>query len=449
MEIEKKIDDIFSRGAGQFIDPDGAFRKKLLLKAKGKYNKDIIIKYGVDPTRPDIHLGHAVCFRKLRQLQELGCKVVFLVGDFTAMIGDPTGKSKTRPNIDLEEVKSNVKTYLEQVGKLVDISSEKSFDWIPNSDWYASITDFPGLNLDEQTKNWKESKLQSRLSWRKGRIELVTLVSFVLNGLKKITFAQLIDRDMFQDRIKEGKELYMHEMLYPVFQGLDSYLIHKIYGSCDLELGGTDQTFNMLVGRHLMQQAEEKVEPQTVVSFRLLEGTDGNEKMSKSLDNYIGITEEPNSMFGKVMSIPDTSIVNYFELATEVPMDEIKLIKSSIKNNSINPRDAKVRLAREIVALYHGDDEAAKAEEYFVNTFSKGEIPEDIPEAKVEEGTRLLDLIVSLGFAESKGDARRKIEQGGVELGGEKITDPNSVLVADHSGKVLKIGKKDFVKIVF
>lgn len=198
-----------------------------------------------------------------------------------------------------------------------------------------------------------------------------------------------------------------------------------------------------------MQQAEEKVEPQTVVSFRLLEGTDGNEKMSKSLDNYIGITEEPNSMFGKVMSIPDTSIVNYFELATEVPMDEIKLIKSSIKNNSINPRDAKVRLAREIVALYHGDDEAAKAEEYFVNTFSKGEIPEDIPEAKVEEGTRLLDLIVSLGFAESKGDARRKIEQGGVELGGEKITDPNSVLVADHSGKVLKIGKKDFVKIVF
>jgi len=465
MEIEKKIDDIFSRGVGQFIDPDGAFRKKLLAKAKGEYDKDIIIKYGVDPTRPDIHLGHAVCFRKLRQLQDLGCKVIFLVGDFTAMIGDPTGKSKTRPNIDLEEVESNVETYLNQVGRLLISDDENKFGWIPNSEWYYGVTDIKSpseeklLNVTEKAAKWESTRFQKNFPWRNGVIDNVSLATFVLYGLKKVTYARLIERDMFQNRIKEGRELYMHEMLYPVFQGLDSYLIHKIYKGCDLEAGGTDQTFNMLMGRQLMESADID-EPQSVLSFRLLEGTDGNEKMSKSLDNYIGITEEPNSMFGKVMSIPDTSIINYFELATEVPMEEIESIREAIDNHSMNPRDAKVRLAKEIVALYHGAAEAAKAEEYFVNTFSKGEIPEDIPTTLVSivnpqaDGAKkyetAVDLIVRMGFAKSKSDAWRKVEQGGVSIDGEKLAPEDIGITKDrYDGKVLKVGKKDFVKIVF
>lgn len=475
MEIEKKIDDIFSRGVGQFIDPDGTFRKKLLAKAKGEYDKDIIIKYGVDPTRPDIHLGHAVCFRKLRQLQDLGCKVIFLVGDFTATIGDPTGKSKTRLEMEQKDVESNVQTYLDQIDFLLD-TEERVFSWIRNSDWFYSPADIRGDVVKEcgfiDEKGNKipikgDSLVSRSMAYIETRMQKISLHRDVIHSvslqnalfvLRKITHSQLIERDMFQDRLNKGEPLFVHEMLYPVFQGLDSNVLHKIYGSCDLEVGGTDQTFNMLMGRDVMEM--ENISPQAVMTLNLLEGTDGKEKMSKSLDNYIGITEELNSMFGKVMSIPDTSIINYFELATEVPMEEIESIREAIDSNSMNPRDAKVRLAREIVALYHGAEEAAKAEEYFVNTFSKGEIPEDIPTTLASivdpqaDGAKkyetVVDLIVRMGFAKSKSDAWRKVEQGGVSIDGEKLAPEDIGITKDrYDGKVLKVGKKDFVKIVF
>lgn len=450
--LEKKIDEVLSRGVGEFIDPDNTFRKKLVAKASGLFDGEIIIKYGVDPTRPDIHLGHAVCFRKLRQLQELGCKIIFLVGDFTAMIGDPTGKSKTRPKIDLDEVRLNVKTYLDQVGRLLVSDDSKQFDWIPNSDWYVGIHDMfadePSTELEKKVSAWKDSRFQGKLR-SDNHINTVTLVTFILNGLKQITYARLIERDMFQDRIASGRELYMHEMLYPVFQGLDSCLIYNTFGACDLEVGGTDQTFNMLVGRHLMESnPASSMPPQAVLSFRLLEGLDGKEKMSKSLNNYIAITDTPNEMLGKVMSLPDTSIVNYFKLCTDISLSEIEVIEAKL-GGELNPRDAKLRLAKEIVTIYHGTEEAEKAEGYFIQAFSKKEIPDDIREVKLSESVKLIDFLVEQGLATSKGDARRKIEQGGVSLDGEKLTELDMLLESVHAGRVMKVGKKDFVKIVF
>lgn len=470
-ELKIKIEDLFSRGIGEFIDPNDTFKNKLIAKAEGKYDKDIIIKYGVDPTRPDIHLGHAVCFWKLRQLQELGCKIVFLVGDFTAQIGDPTGKSKVRPELELEEVEKNVATYVEQVERIINVEKDenngvkinsKSFSWIRNSDWYAGITDMfvpghmPGIanNSENKAKLWQATRMQNSIR-KDGSIDNVTFFTF-LAVLRRITHARLIDRDMFKDRLKNGQELYMHEMMYPVLQGIDSFVLHKIYGSCDLEVGGTDQTFNMLMGRDVMSgDRENPQEPQSVLSFKLLVGTDGKEKMSKSLDNYIAITEEPDQMFGKVMSMPDSSIINYFELCTSVPMNEIKKIEKEMFDETLNPRDAKLRLAGEIVEIYHGEQAAREAREFFINTFSKKEIPTDIAEQVVQWSEpidawqNIIDFAVSAGFAASKGDAKRKLEQGGFSIDGVKVSEVMILSPELHDGKILKVGKRDFVKIIF
>ncbi len=468
-ELEKKLDDIFKRGVGEFIDPDDVFRKKLIAKAEGKYDKDIIIKYGVDPTRPDIHLGHAVCFWKLRQLQDLGCKVVFLVGDFTAQIGDPTGKSKVRPELEQKEIDKNMQTYLDQVDKMLKVD-DKSFSWIRNSDWFTvseDITLFDGVEilvegLDEngnknkikldkadiavKAKIWEQSRMQVT-HLKKNGIHVMTLRN-LLWSLKHITHARLIERDMFQERLKKSEPLYMHEMLYPVLQGSDSYVIEKIYGSCDLEVGGTDQTFNMIMGRDVM--SDNNLEPQSVLALDLLVGTDGTEKMSKSLDNYIAITDEPNQVFGKIMSVPDSVIANYFELCTTMPLEDIRKIEADMAAGTLNPRDAKLQLAGEIVKIYHSQAEAEKASQYFVKTISNKETPTEVAEFKVEtKEIKLSELLVASGNATSIGDARRKIEQGGVSVDGEKILDPNLIINSSFDNKVFKIGKLGWVKVKF
>ena len=331
IENTEKESDLLVRGVRDFVDPDDHLRKKILENPSG-----VVIKFGVDPTRPDIHLGHAVVFRKLRKFQDLGCKVVFLVGDFTSLIGDPTGNSKVRPEIEQKEIEANMKTYLDQVGKIL-LTDKKVFAWIRNSDWYYSSTDLADdperkveMNIEQDGKTIKasfpgnsflaksivhnETRMQKQFS--SGKIWDLT-VRGLLWTLRGVTQGRLINRDMFQDRLKRGEELYMHEMLYPVLQGIDSFMIANIFGTCDLEVGGSDQTFNMLMGRDVMKM--NKQNPQAVLSFEILEGLDGKEKMSKSLDNYVAITDEPENMYGKIMSLPDSLITKYFKLCTYTP----------------------------------------------------------------------------------------------------------------------------------
>lgn len=453
---KQKVDEIFSRGVGEFVDPDGKFREKL-----EKTPKEVVIKFGVDPTRPDIHLGHAVVLRKLRQFQDLGCKVVFLVGDYTAQIGDPTGKSKIRPEIQLTEILNNMKTYLDQVVKILR-TEEGVFSWIKNSDWFTDVSDIAlGTGKEKEIKikvgdeektypNTFAGKAQLLDDTRMQKTHLknstiyTTSLSRVLGTLRHITFSRLSARSMFRERIDNKEELYMHEMLYPVLQGIDSSVLALIYGTCDIEVGGTDQTFNMLMGRDIMKMYNQP--EQAVLAFKILEGTDGKEKMSKSLDNYIGITDEPNDMYGKVMSIPDSSIVNYFELCTFTPMEEIEEIKKKLEKNSVNPKDLKMNLAKQIVAIYHGEDKAQKAEENFVNTFQKGEIPEEMIELQMEKEKTLMDLLVETKILSSKSDFRRLIEEGAISNldTSEKTTDANFI---PKSGMKFKIGKRKFVRI--
>ena len=464
-DIEKRVEDVLTRGVGEFIDPDGAFREKLLKKARGEYDKPIIIKYGIDPTRPDIHLGHAVCFRKLREFQDLGCKVVFLVGDYTAMIGDPTGKSKARPMVEFDRIRENTKSFIDQLGAILNVGDKSDsdfFSWITNSDWYFTVTDLivsDGVNvfsgkddkqidrnsIEGKAEVWKESRMQINYL-KKKKIESVSF-SNLLYTLRHISHAQLLERDMFQERKKKNEPLFMNEMLYPVFQGIDSLVLGKVYGSCDLELGGTDQTFNMLMGRNVMEI--DKQNPQSTLSIRILEGTDGKEKMSKSLGNYISIAEEPGSIFGKVMSLPDSSIVNYFELCTDASLREIDSIKKGIESGDMNPRDAKLRLGQEIVKIYHGEEASREARERFVLMFSKREIPSDIREVKLTGEMSLLDFLVREGFATSRGDARRKIEQGGVEVDGVKVLDRVLTLTDTGESTIVRCCKKDFARVIF
>ncbi len=465
-KIILKIDDILTRGVGQFIDPDGVFRKKLLAKAMGQYQKDIIVKFGVDPTRPDIHLGHAVILRKLRQLQDLGCKVVFLVGDFTAQIGDPTGKSKVRPEIEQKEVEENVKTYLDQVGKILRTDNPGLFDWIRNSDWFYGVSDIfvpepatvSGVDFDNKPFSVKFAPNsffakagvydQTRMQKKFGKVESVTFAT-LLWTLKHITHGRLIQRDMFQDRIARGEELFLHEILYPILQGIDSLLLFKIYGSCDLEVGGTDQTFNMLMGRDVMRAS--KAEEQSVLSFELLVGTDGKEKMSKSLDNYIGITDAPADMYGKVMSIPDSALATYFELCTYTSLDGVKEILSKIDKGG-NPRDVKMRLAKEIVSIYHGEVVAVSAEAEFVSIFQNGGMPSTMPEIRVEKDEYEAFNLVWTYFAENEGEKsnteiRRLFDQGAISLNEEKITDMHAK-INPKNGDIFRIGKKTWFRVI-
>ena len=461
-EIEERIEEIFKRGVGTFVDPDDIFRKKLIAKAKGTSKEEIIIKFGVDPTRPDIHLGHAVVLRKLRQLQDMGCKVVFLIGDFTAQIGDPTGKSKSRPEIEQAAVEENVKTYLEQVGKILTLDAAV-FSWIRNSDWFYSVTDItldPTMQVNWNIKdnegiervipmNDPNSFVSKALVFDKTRMQTSMLkknargVTFatILSILRRITMSQLIERDMFQDRIKNHEPLFMHEMLYPVMQGIDSSILFDIYESCDLEVGGTDQTFNMLMGRTVMEVAKKR--PQAVLAFELLVGLDGKEKMSKSLDNYVGITDEPNDMFGKLMSIPDAVLPKYFELCTYTPLHTVQEIEKNLGTGKLHPKEIKMNLAEQIVEIYHGAPLGKSARENFVNTFQKKEIPDDIAVVKVKKGTLLVDALLEAGVVESKTDFRRLLTDGAIRKNGEeKLVNPQEA-INEHI--VLKVGKLRFI----
>lgn len=469
-EIEARVDDILTRGVGTFVDPNGVFRKKLIAKANGTSTAEIIVKFGVDPTRPDIHLGHAVVLRKLRQMQDMGVKVIFLIGDFTALIGDPTGKSKVRPEVDQAAINENMRTYLEQVDKILLVERDgsgamkdgRSFSWMRNSDWFYGVTDitpegasqsaltaeFDGKKINipiasnsfvSKAVVYENTRMQKSFLSRTA-VHSVSLVN-MLAVLRKISLAQLIERDMFQDRIKSGEPLYMHEMLYPVMQGIDSDVLAQVYGSCDLEVGGTDQTFNMLIGRKVMEMT--KKEPQAVLAFDLLVGLDGKEKMSKSLDNYVGITDEPNDMFGKLMSIPDSVLPKYFELCTYTPVAEVREIEKKMSSGKLHPKEVKMDLAEQIVNIYHGAEAGKGAREHFVNTFQKKEIPENIPVVIVAKGTLLVDALLAEKFVESKTDFRRLMTDGAIRKNGEeKLTDPQAVL---NEPIILKIGKHRFV----
>lgn len=462
MNRETEIQELLTRGVATYIDPDKSFSQKLESNPKG-----IVIKFGVDPTRPDIHLGHAVVLRRLRKFQDLGCKVVFLIGDYTTQIGDPTGKSKVRPEISQQEIEQNMKTYLEQVGKILR-TDEDVFTWIRNSEWFLNVSDItPGdkteikLSIDSKEENvHKEVPVNpnsfvgkavlfenTRMQKTHIKNENVHIVSFsnILSTLRHITHARLIERDMFQERLKSGGELYMHEMLYPVIQGIDSAILHKIYGACDLEVGGTDQTFNMLVGRDVMKM--NKQVPQAVLSFDLLVGLDGKEKMSKSLDNYVAINDEPSDMYGKIMSIPDSALAEYFTLCTYTPQNDIDEIVSQMQNNKVNPKDIKMRLAGEIVAMYHGEGARVIAEQDFITKFQKKEIPDEVPEYTASQDELLMDVFKKADVVESNNEFRRLVEESAITLltdENQKISDPQ---IHAKEG-VYKIGKKRFIKIV-
>ncbi|MFC1756362.1 tyrosine--tRNA ligase [Patescibacteria group bacterium] len=398
-DIDKKIGEILARGVNKIIKKDS-------LEKKLKSGKILRIKHGVDPTTSDLHLGYAVAYRKLKQLQDLGHTIVFLIGDFTGRFGDPTDKKdSSRKMRGKEEVKELAGNYINQLGKILNIDK---VEIRYNGEWYDKMS---AENL---------IKLMSKFSARR-----------------------MLERDMFQERDKNGLEISLHEPVYPVLQGYDSVMLES-----DLTVIGNDQEFNELQGRRI--QEIEGQDPQDLIIVPLLIGTDGKQKMSQSLNNYIGITEEPNSMFGKVMSISDTSIANYFELCTDVPMDEIKKMEEDMKAEKKNPRDLKLQLAEEIVKIYHGKKEAEKAKEYFVKTISNKEIPEDIKEIFVDQDfKRLVEFLVMSGNASSLSDARRKIEQGGVEIDGKKEKNWQRILNKKDSGSTLKIGKHGFAKIKF
>src|SRR5579862_2509760 len=394
MTIEEQL-AILRRGTTEIISEAD-------LAEKLKLGRPLRIKLGVDPTARDVTLGWAVVLRKLRDFQRLGHQAVLVVGDFTAMIGDPSGKNKTRKQLTAEEVAVNVEAVKKQFGKILDI--EKT-EVRPNSEWLAT------MNFEA-----------------------------VLRLCGKTTVARIMERDDFTKRWETHQPIAMHELMYPLLQGTDSVALHA-----DVELGGNDQKFNNLMGRQLQEASGQS--PQVVVLCPLLVGTDGKEKMSQSLDNYVSVVDTANEMFGKTMSIPDELIEQWFELCTDVPMSDVSTMLGSGKN----PRDAKVRLAKEIVELYHSADAAEEAERYFVETFSKRQQPVEAEEVSIPEDlgepALLAALISSLGMAKSNGAARDLIKAGAVSLDGEKVTDTAARLpFAELRGRTLRVGKHQFRK---
>lgn len=394
---------IIQSGAAQIV-PEKALMDKL------KRGKPLNIKLGVDPTAPDIHLGHAVPLRKLRQFQDLGHQVTLIIGDGTALIGDPSGRNSTRPQLTREQIKENAQTYVDQAFKVLD--PEKTILRY-NSEWILSL----------------------------GMEDLLKIAS-------NFTVARILERDDFHNRYTSELPISLHEFLYPIMQAYDSVVIEA-----DVELGGTDQLFNLLAGRELMEKMG--MEPQVCLTLPLLEGTDGVKKMSKSYGNYIGLTDAPNDMFGKVMSIPDELMVKYYRLASTVPVDQIDAIEKGLAADEIHPNRCKRDLAQNIVAAYYDEEAAKEAEAAFDRQFKQHEVPEDIPEFAAdltpnEEGTvYLAKLIADSGLTKSTGDARRMIDQGGVKVNGEAVAakaynvDPSTL-----EGAVIQVGKRKFVRLV-
>lgn len=367
------------------------------IKRKGKLR----VKLGVDPSRPDLHLGHAVVLRKLREFQDLGHTVVLIIGDFTARIGDPSGRNETRPMLTREEVLENAKTYQEQAFKILDPErTELRF----NGEW-----------LDRMTF-----------------ADVIVLAS-------KYTVARMFERDDFAKRFKEGIPIAISEFLYPLAQAYDSVAIQA-----DVELGGTDQLFNLLVGRKI--QEEYGQEPQIVMTMPIIEGTDGKLKMSKSYGNYIAFNDPPEEMYGKLMSIPDELIIKYMRLLTDIPEERIEEYERKMKEKTINPRDVKMVLAYEITRFFHGEENAKKAQEQFVKVFQKKEIPDEMPVVEISQDKNIVDLLVEIGAASSKSEAKRLVSQGGVYIDGERIEDIKFTVEPDGE-RVLRVGKRKFYRI--
>jgi len=372
------------------------------LKGAAAEGRPLRVKLGLDPTAPDIHLGHTVVLRKMRQFQDLGHKAVLIIGDYTARVGDPSGVNKTRPVLSEADIEANAKTYFDQAGRILDTSDDR-LEIRYNSEWLQKLTFAEVLHLAGQ-----------------------------------MTVARMMERDTFEQRYKAEVPIGVHEFLYPLMQGYDSVCIEA-----DVELGGTDQTFNNLVGRDI--QKARGLRPQVVMVMPILVGLDGTEKMSKSKGNTIGITDEPNDMFGKVMSIPDALMDNYFTLLTDLPREQIHALVDPARTH---PRKAKAHLGRTIVAQYYGSSAAEAAEAEFDRVFSERNVPTDMPQIVVSaDAVNIVELVVSAGFAESKGQARRLIKQNAVSIDGQKITDIDADVPAAE-GAVLKVGKRRFGRIV-
>lgn len=398
MNIEEKI-KIILKGVDTIIDEKEL--KEKLIKAE-KENRQLVVKLGLDPSAPDIHLGHTVVLRKMKQIQDLGHKVVIIIGDFTGKIGDPTGKSKTRVALTTEQVLENAKTYQKQIFKVLDPEkTEVRF----NSEWLSK------LNFED----------------------VVKLAS-------TITVARMLEREDFKNRYQNNIPISVHEFFYPLMQGYDSVAV-----KADIELGGTDQRFNLLMGRSL--QKEFNQESQVVIMMPIIEGLDGVNKMSKSLGNYIGVDEEAGVMYQKAMEIPDELIIKYYNLVTDVHPDVVSKIETELKEDLRNPRDIKMELAKEIVTLYHGEEKANLAEERFKSVFQKGQIPSDILTVEAsKEDFDLAKIIVDNKLVPSKSELRRLAKQGGVKLNQEKIEDLSQINITDEI--VVQIGKKKFIKII-
>ena len=390
--------DILSVGIEEII-PEHQLEKQI--EKSINENKPLRVKFGCDPSRPDLHIGHAVLLRKLRQFQDFGHLAVLIIGDFTAMIGDPTGKNKTRPQLTMEETQENAKSYIDQA---TIVLSKENLEIVYNSEWLSK------LNFGD-----------------------------VIKIASKYTVAQMLERDDFTKRYNSGKPISLHEFMYPLAQGYDSVIVKS-----DIELGGTDQKFNLLVGRAL--QKEYGQSPQSVITAPLLEGTDGVEKMSKSNDNYVALTDSADDMYGKILSIPDTMISKYYEFCTNIIKEDLEKITRELDSGSVNPRDTKRALARDVVSIYYDEDTSLKAEQNFDQLFISKQIPDDIPECSLSEPTRLIDIMVSNKLVSSNGEAKRMIKQGAVKINDEKMDD-GFMLIDPGSENILKVGKRRFLKI--
>lgn len=395
MERERKIDELLTRGVAEVIGGE-KLRERLVR------GDELRVKLGIDPTSPNLHIGRSVVLLKLRDFQELGCKVVLIVGDFTGQIGDTSDKESERPMLQADLIKENMRTYTSQLGKLIDLTKAEIHS---NSEWLEPLG-FDDIGAEAE----------------------------------HFSVAEFIARENIKKRLDEGKRVSLREMLYPLMQGYDSVAVHA-----DVELGGTDQRFNLLAGRKLQEVHGQSA--QIVLMVDLILGTDGR-KMSSSWGNTINLLDTSNSMFGKVMSVPDEMIVPYLIHCTRVPLAEVEVIEAKLFDGGLNPRDAKLRLAREIVTLYHGSEAGTEAEQYFIETISEKKTPQYVQAYEACEN--VLDFLVSTGIASSKGVARRLIEQGAVSIDGKKVAVGALILSKEaHDGKIMRVGSHRFVKIVF
>ncbi|MBP1932923.1 tyrosine--tRNA ligase [Ammoniphilus resinae] len=403
-EVERQL-EIIRRGAAEIVP-----EKELVEKLEKSVLEGIPlkVKLGLDPSAPDLHVGHTVVLHKLRQFQELGHQVQLLIGDFTGRIGDPTGKSETRKQLTEEDVKRNAKTYVEQFAKVMDVDKIEIYY---NSSWL-------------------------------GKMDFADVVRLASN----VTVARMLERDDFTKRYQSGQPISVHEFFYPLMQGYDSVALKS-----DIELGGTDQKFNLLMGRQLQKEYGE--DQQIAIMMPILEGLDGVQKMSKSLGNYIGINEPANEIYGKTMSVPDDLMLKYYELVTDLSNDEIAALKSGLADGSIHPRDAKMNLGKTFVTMFHGQEQAEEAEEHFKTVFQQRTLPSDLPEVEISSES-LIDgqlwvakLLVELGLTSSTGEGRRMVQQGGVRINEEKVEDVNAQ-IAVQEGMVVQVGKRKFAKVL-